>query len=157
MLGEAARRVARVGLAGRVQLREGRAEALPFADGSFAALTVTYLLRYVDDPGATLSELARVVRPGGSIASLEFAVPRGAAARPLWDVYVDVGLPTLGRLISPAWHEVGAFLGPSIRDFYDRLPLERQLALWCAAGVVDVRWRRLSLGGGIVIWGRRGD
>jgi demethylmenaquinone methyltransferase/2-methoxy-6-polyprenyl-1,4-benzoquinol methylase len=157
MLDEAARRVARAGLDGRVLLREGRAEDLPFADASFAALTVTYLLRYVDDPGATLSELARVVRPGGTIASLEFAVPRGGATRPLWDAYVDVALPTLGRLISPAWHEVGAFLGPSIRDFYDRLPLERQLELWRAAGVTDVRWRRLSLGGGIVIRGRRGD
>ncbi len=157
MLDEAARRVVRAGLDGRVQLREGRAEDLPFADASFAAVTVTYLLRYVDDAGATLSELARVVRPGGSIASLEFAVPRGVVTRPLWDAYVDVGLPALGRLISPAWHEVGAFLGPSIRDFYARLPLERQLVLWHAAGVADVRWRRLSLGGGIVIWGRRGD
>jgi demethylmenaquinone methyltransferase/2-methoxy-6-polyprenyl-1,4-benzoquinol methylase len=70
-------------------------------------------------------------------------------------VYVRAVLPLLGRLISPGWHEVGRFLGPSIRSFYDRLPLERQLELWRAAGVADLRYRRLSLGGGIVIWGTR--
>src|SRR5215208_4948202 len=59
----------------------GEAERLPFADAEFDALTFTYLLRYVDDPLATLRELARVVRPGGRLASLEFAVPRRAVVR----------------------------------------------------------------------------
>jgi demethylmenaquinone methyltransferase/2-methoxy-6-polyprenyl-1,4-benzoquinol methylase len=157
MLAEGRRRVEQAGLAGRIRLLEARAETLPFEDASFDALTFTYLLRYVDDPGSALRELARVVRPGGSIASLEFLVPRRAAARALWDVYVDVGLPTLGRLVSPGWHEVGAFLGPSIRSFYERCPPERLLELWREAGVVDIRARVLSFGGGIVIWGRRGD
>src|SRR6478609_2038711 len=70
-----------------VRLVEGRAESLPFADGEFAALTFTYLLRYVDDPGATLRELARVVRPGGTIAMLEFGLPR-RVWRPFWELYV---------------------------------------------------------------------
>ena len=62
----------------------GEAERLPFADGEFDALTFTYLLRYVDDPRATLRELVRVVRPGGRVATLEFGVPaRRAAARGL--------------------------------------------------------------------------
>ncbi len=98
-----------------------RAEALPFADGEFDHLTFTYLLRYVDDPGATLRELARVVRPGGTIAMLEFAVPRGVW-RPLWNAYCAVGLPAAGRLVSPGWRDVGRFLGPSIRDFHARYP-----------------------------------
>jgi demethylmenaquinone methyltransferase / 2-methoxy-6-polyprenyl-1,4-benzoquinol methylase len=149
MLAEARRRVG-----GRVELFEGRAEALPFADASFDALTFTYLLRYVDDPAATLRELARVARPGATIAMLEFAVPRGVW-RPLWELYVRVGLPGLGRLISPGWHEVGRFLGPSIRGFYERYPLPRLLELWHEAGIEDVRARRLSLGGGVVVWGRR--
>jgi demethylmenaquinone methyltransferase/2-methoxy-6-polyprenyl-1,4-benzoquinol methylase len=157
MLAEAARRVTRARLAGRIRFEAGRAEALPFPDGSFDALTVTYLLRYVDDPGATLAELARVVRPGGIVASLEFFVPAGTLTGPLWNLYVDVLLPAAGRLISPGWHEVGRFLGPSIRDHYRRLPLERQLELWRAAGIRDVRHRSLSLGGGIVVWGVRGD
>jgi demethylmenaquinone methyltransferase/2-methoxy-6-polyprenyl-1,4-benzoquinol methylase len=139
---------------GAVDLVEASATQIPFADGRFDHLTVTYLLRYVDDPAATLRELARVVRPGGTIASLEFCVPRGVW-RPLWDLYVGVGLPAAGRLLSPGWHEVGCFLGPSIRSFYERYPLERQLELWDDAGIVDVRTRRLSVGGGVVLWGVR--
>ena len=154
MLATGRKRVATAGLAGRIELVEGSAEAIPFPDGSFDALTFTYLLRYVEDPGATLRELARVVKPGGTIAALEFGLPRGAW-RPLWELYVRVGLPVAGRLISPGWHEVGAFLGPSIREFHARYPVERQLAVWRDAGVEDVQARRLSLGGGYVVWGRR--
>jgi len=149
MLAEARRR-----LPASVTLVEGTADALPFPDSSFAALTFTYLLRYVPDPGATLHELARVVSPGGTIAGLEFAVPRGIW-RPLWELYVRAGLPVAGRAISKGWAEVGDFLGPSIRDFYARWPEERLLESWRNAGIGDVRSRRLSLGGGIVTWGRR--
>jgi demethylmenaquinone methyltransferase/2-methoxy-6-polyprenyl-1,4-benzoquinol methylase len=109
----------------------------------------------VDDAAATLRELARVVLPGGPFAALEFGVPPNPAARALWELYVRIGLPLAGRLISPGWHEVGRFLGPSIRDLERRLPLDRQLELWRAAGIADVRARRMSLGGGVVVWGRR--
>jgi demethylmenaquinone methyltransferase/2-methoxy-6-polyprenyl-1,4-benzoquinol methylase len=149
MLAEARRR-----LPANVKLVEGSAEALPFADESFDALTFTYLLRYVSDPAATLRELARVIRPGGTIAGLEFALPRGAW-RPLWELYVRVGLPLAGRTISKGWADVGDFLGPSIRDFYDRWPEERLLEAWRGAGITDVAARRMSLGGGIVTWGSR--
>jgi demethylmenaquinone methyltransferase / 2-methoxy-6-polyprenyl-1,4-benzoquinol methylase len=138
-----------------VQLVEGRADHLPFPDACFEALTFTYLLRYVDDPAATLRELARVVSPGGTIAGLEFGVPPGPLPRAFWRLYVHAGLPLAGRLISPGWAEVGRFLGPSIEELWRRLPLERLLELWRAAGIEAVRLRRLSLGGGIVIWGRR--
>jgi demethylmenaquinone methyltransferase/2-methoxy-6-polyprenyl-1,4-benzoquinol methylase len=133
-----------------LEVREGRAESLPFADGEFDALTFTYLYRYVDDPVATLRELARVVKPGGTIASLEFGLPRGIW-RPLWELYVRVGLPAAGAVISPGWHEVGSFLGPSIRNFHARHDIAE---LWREAGIEDVHARRMSLGGGIVIWGR---
>lgn len=136
---------------GRVQLIEGQAERLPFADDSFDALTFTYLLRYVDDPPATLRELARVVKPGGRIASLEFGVPPLAPARAAWRLYTAVGLPTLGRLASREWAEVGRFLGPSIRGFYARHPVERIVGYWSEAGLVEVSVRRMSLGGGIVM------
>jgi demethylmenaquinone methyltransferase / 2-methoxy-6-polyprenyl-1,4-benzoquinol methylase len=138
-----------------VRFVEGRAEELPFEDASFDALTVTYLLRYVDDPGETLKELARVVRSGGVIASLEFGIPPSPLARWGWEGYAGVGLPLFGRSLGPAWAEVGAFLHGSILDFYERYPLERQLRLWSEAGIAGVRFRRLTLGGGIVIWGRR--
>jgi demethylmenaquinone methyltransferase / 2-methoxy-6-polyprenyl-1,4-benzoquinol methylase len=137
-----------------VRLVEGRAERLSFADGSFDGLTFTYLLRYVADPAVTLRELARVVRPGGTVAGLEFALPRGIW-RPPWELYVRVGLPIAGRIISPGWARVGDFLGPSIRDFYARWPEDRIVAAWRDAGIRDVRSQRLSLGGGIVTWGTR--
>ena len=155
MLAVARRRVAARGLGTRIELHEGRAETLPFADASFDALTVTYLLRYVDDPAATICELARVVRPGGTMALLEFGVPQARPARILWELYVRIALPLAGRLLSPGWHEVGRFLGPSIRDYEARLPLARQLELWSEAGFEDLGARRLSLGGGVVVWGRR--
>ena len=129
---------------------------MPFADREFDHLTFTYLLRYVEDPAATLRELARVVRPGGRIASLEFMLPPNRVARFLWRGYARVGLPAFGRLISRDWYEVGRFLGPSITDLYRRLPLQRQLELWRAAGIVSVEAKLMSFGGGVVIWGARG-
>lgn len=147
MLAEARRR-----FGDAVELVEAPAEALPFDDASFEHLTVTYLLRYVEDPPAALAELARVVRPGGVVASLEFGVP-GGVARPLWNAYVGLGLPLAGRVLGRGWHEVGDFLGDSIRSFWEEHPLERQLAWWRKAGLVGVEVRRLSLGGGVVTWG----
>jgi demethylmenaquinone methyltransferase / 2-methoxy-6-polyprenyl-1,4-benzoquinol methylase len=138
----------------RVELVEASAESLPFDDASFDHLTFTYLLRYVQDPGATLAELARVVRPAGKIVSLEFGVP-GPVVRPLWSLYVDVGLPLAGRLVGSGWPEVGRFLGGSIRSFWAEYPRERQLGLWDAAGIGGVETRGLSLGGGVVTWGMR--
>jgi demethylmenaquinone methyltransferase/2-methoxy-6-polyprenyl-1,4-benzoquinol methylase len=143
-------------LAAHVELVRGEAEALPFADGEFDHLTFTYLLRYVDDPGATLAELARVVRPGGRIASLEFGLPDPPLWRPLWRLYTRTLLPAAGfALGGREWWRVGRFLGPSIETLYRRLPLDRQLDLWREAGIGDVRARRMSLGGGVVIWGTR--
>ncbi len=154
MLAVARQRVEQAELGGRIRLVEGNAERLPFGDGEFDALTFTYLFRYVEDPPATMRELARVVRPGGRVAALEFAVPLGPA-RALWEGYVRVGLPLAGRVVSPGWGEVGRFLGPSIRAFGRDWPPERVASLWERSGLVDVRFRRLSLGGGVVTWGTR--
>ena len=145
---------ARARFGDRVGLVEASADALPFPDASFDHLTFTYLLRYVDDPGATLAELARVVRPGGTVAMVEFGLPRGIW-RPPWDLWVGVGLPLGGRLVSPGWHEVGRFLGPSIRDFHERFPVPALLELWRRAGIGGVAGRRMSFGAGLVVWGRR--
>jgi demethylmenaquinone methyltransferase / 2-methoxy-6-polyprenyl-1,4-benzoquinol methylase len=154
MLAAGRGRVEHSGLNRRIELREGRAEALPFGDAEFDAVTFTYLLRYVDDVPATLRELARVVRPGGTVTMLEFGLPRGGW-RPFWELYVRVGLPAAGAVVSPGWHEVGRFLGPSIRDFWKRWPESELLDAWREAGIADVRAQRLSLGGGFVVWGRR--
>jgi demethylmenaquinone methyltransferase/2-methoxy-6-polyprenyl-1,4-benzoquinol methylase len=148
--------VARRRLPEDVRLVEGDANHLPFPDGSFDALTFTYLFRYVDDPAATLRELARVVTRGGTVAGLEFGVPPHPAARSLWRAYVGGGLPFAGRLLSRGWAEVGDFLGPSIEAFWRTHSPERLLELWTGAGLEDVRLRRLSFGAGVVLWGRRG-
>jgi demethylmenaquinone methyltransferase / 2-methoxy-6-polyprenyl-1,4-benzoquinol methylase len=154
MLAAGRERVVHAGLGDRIELREGRAEELPFGDAEFDAVTFTYLLRYVDDVSSTLQELVRVVRPGGRVAMLEFALPRGGW-RPLWELYVRVGLPGAGALVSPGWGGVGRFLGPSIRGFWRQWPEPALLDAWREAGVDDVQARRLSVGGGIVMWGRR--
>jgi demethylmenaquinone methyltransferase/2-methoxy-6-polyprenyl-1,4-benzoquinol methylase len=142
-------------LADRVELVPGEAERLPFGDGEFDHLTFTYLLRYVEDAATTLAELVRVVKPGGRIASLEFMLPPNAVARALWRAHTRIGLPALGRMISRDWYEVGRFLGPSIEDLYDRLPLPQQLELWREAGISPVEARVMSFGAGVVIWGTR--
>jgi len=142
-------------LAASIEPRLGEAEALPFPDGTFDALTFTYLLRYVEDPAATLRELARVVKPGGVVGMVEFGVPSRRALRALWRVHTRVGLPLLGRLLSRDWYEVGRFLGPSIEDFYARFPLPALAALWERAGLEDVRVRRMSFGAGVVMTARR--
>ena len=154
MLTAGRERVANAGLTDRIELQESRAEELPFADGEFDALTFTYLLRYVDDVPATLCELARVVRPGGTVAMLEFGLPRGVW-RPLWELYVRVGLPAAGAVVSSSWGGVGRFLGPSIRDFWHDWPEPRLLDAWREEGLAEVAARRLSVGGGIVVWGTR--
>jgi demethylmenaquinone methyltransferase / 2-methoxy-6-polyprenyl-1,4-benzoquinol methylase len=156
MLDEGRRRVEAAGLAERIELRETRAEELPFEDASFDGLTFTYLLRYVDDPAAAMRELARVVRPGARVAMLEFAVPPRALPRGAWKAYTRIGLPLAGRAVSTGWAEVGAFLGPSIREFWARYPADRLRGIWEGAGITDVQARLLSLGGGIVMWGSRG-
>jgi demethylmenaquinone methyltransferase / 2-methoxy-6-polyprenyl-1,4-benzoquinol methylase len=142
-------------LAARIRLVEGQAERLPFGDAEFDHLTFTYLLRYVDDPAATLTELARVVKPGGRIAAVEFGLPDPPLWRPLWRLYVRRVLPALGRAFGRGWYGVGRFLGPSIEELYGRWPLERQLELWRGAGIGAVDARRMSVGGGVVTWGVR--
>lgn len=137
----------------RVTLIQGQAERLPFADAEFDALTFTYLLRYVDDPAATMRELSRVVKPDGRIGMVEFGVPESPPLRAAWRVHTRVGLPAIGRAVSPAWFEVGRFLGPNIEEFHQQQPDLSKL--WRGAGIHDVTERRLSFGAGLVMWGVR--
>lgn len=157
MLRRGTRNVASLGLGDRVGLVAGKAEQLPFADGTFDALTFTYLLRYVDDPAATVRELARVVKPGAPVASLDFLVPPRPFWRRWWWLYTRLLLP-VGGLVGGGreWYEVGRFLGPNISDHYRRHPVEGLVEDWRQAGLVDVRASAMSLGGGLVMWGRRG-
>ena len=158
MLRRGAHNLRRRRLDGQAHLLVGRAEQLPFADQTFDALTFTYLLRYVADPAATLAEMARVVKPGGVAGSLDFMVPPRGALRALWWLYTRLVLPAAGRGFGREWYSVGRFLGPSISGFYERFSVPALVAAWRDAGFTDVGVRIMSLGGGIVMWGRkRGD
>lgn len=143
-------------LGARIHPVLGRAEALPFPDDAFDALTFTYLVRYVDDPEATLRELARVVRSGGAIASLEFHVPQQPMLRAGWYAYTRGVLPVLGSFVSPQWRSTGHFLGPSISRLAARAPLPEQVRWWQQAGIRHVRSRELTLGAAVVMWGVKG-
>ena len=154
MLGQARVRLERApGLGERLTFVLGQAEALPFADAEFDALSFTYLLRYVDDPLATMRELARVVKPGGRIGMVEFGVPGRPVLRELWRVHTRAGLPLIGRAISSDWYDVGRFLGPNIEQFHRGLP--DLPGLWRDAGIDGAKRHDLSFGAGIVLTGVR--
>ncbi|MPZ23209.1 MAG: methyltransferase domain-containing protein [Dehalococcoidia bacterium] len=138
----------------RVSFIETDAQSPGLADGSFDAVVFTYLLRYVEDVPTVLSQLGRLLRPGGVMASLEFAIPNGAW-HPLWLLHTRVVLPLGLRAVSRGWGEVGGFLGPSISEFYRRWPPDRLEEAWREAGFGDVSTSRLSLGGAAITTGTR--
>jgi len=142
---------------GHIPLVRARAECLPFPDASFDHLTFTYLLRYVDDPAAVMRELARVVRPGGRIVSLDFGVPPNPILRAMWRAYTAIGLPLIGRAISREWAGVGAFLRGSIERFDAAHSQHAIDGYWRDAGLVDVAVTRLSFGASVVMTARRAD
>ncbi|MHB8438468.1 MAG: class I SAM-dependent methyltransferase [Acidimicrobiales bacterium] len=156
MLRQGQRNIDANGLRRRIQLVVGRGEQLPFPDHCFDALTFTYLLRYVDDPGATVGELARVVKPGGVVASLEFLAPPNPFWRTAWWCYTRLLLPVAGLATGGVeWLRVGRFLGPNISGHYRKYPMASIVAMWDRAGIDDVQVRVMSLGGGLVMWGTR--
>ncbi len=156
MIRKGERNVELVGLSERIALVLGRGEQLPFGNATFDALTFTYLLRYVRDPAATLRELARVVKPGGAIASLEFAVPNARGWHVAWWLYTRGILPVAGFVTGGRpWWVVGRFLGPSISRHYRSYSVPWTVKAWEAAGIERVECRSMSLGGGLVMSGYR--
>lgn len=156
MLATASAKVAAVGRQNQILLVRGGAERLPFPDATFDALSFEYLLRYVADPASTIAELSRVLRPGGTLASMEFYRPSAPVRRAAWTLYTGSLLPVAGGALGGrAWYKVGRFLGPSIEDHYRRFPLDAHFEAWRSAGIADVRARPMSLGGGLVMWGRK--
>jgi demethylmenaquinone methyltransferase/2-methoxy-6-polyprenyl-1,4-benzoquinol methylase len=156
MLRRGNERVERSGASGHVRLLVGQAERLPFPDNSFDGLTFTYLLRYVADPAETLRELARVLRPGAAIASLEFAVPASRFWHFWWWLYTRGVLPVAGYLTGGRqWSRVGRFLGPNISSHYRRYSVAWTAQAWKDAGLVNIGIRSMSLGGGIVMWAEK--
>jgi len=155
MLEAGLRAVEKQSLDGRVQLIQGRAEHLPFPDETFDAVVFTYLLRYVQDPDATVRELSRVLKPGGELLSLEFGIPEALWIKALWLIYNKVVMPVMTIPISRGWHRVGCFLGPSISDFCKRCPVDRLAAIWRENDFPVVEIKHLLGGAAIVMWGTK--
>ena len=155
MLEAGLRAVEKKSLDGRVQLIQGRAEHLPFPDETFDTVVFTYLLRYVQDPDATIRELSRVLKPGGELLSLEFGIPEALWVRALWEIYNRVVMPVMTIPVSRGWHRVGCFLGPSISGFCHRCPVDRLAAIWRGNGIPLVETRSLLKGAAIVMWGTK--
>ena len=151
----AQRNIARAGMGVKVSVVGGKAECLSFKDGCFDGVCFTYLLRYVDDPAHTLREIARVLKPGGTLASLEFGIPENVFAHGLWNAYTRFVLPLATKILSPGWRYVGSFLGPSISRFYQTHSLEDVCQMWSEAGISDVQAKKLTWGGGVVMWGTK--
>ena len=156
MLEAGLRAVEKRSLDGRVQLTQGRAEHLPFPDETFDTVVFTYLLRYVQEPDATIRELSRVLKPGGELLSLEFGIPETSWIKALWLIYNKVVMPVMTIPVSRGWHRVGCFLGPSISDFCKRYPVDRIAAIWRENGFPVVEIKHLLGGAAIVMWGTKG-
>lgn len=156
MLSRARHNLSSNGLSGQVPLVMGRAEDLAFANDCFDAVSVTFLLRYVEDPESTMREIIRVLKPGGRLVSLEFGVPPNSIARALWVIHTRGLLPMAGALVSRGWRNVGGFLGPSISDLYHSYSEEDLRDMWRRLEMMDIQIKRLSLGGAVVMWGTKG-
>jgi demethylmenaquinone methyltransferase / 2-methoxy-6-polyprenyl-1,4-benzoquinol methylase len=125
-----------------VRFVAGDALDLPFADGAFDAVTISFGLRNVADPAAALAELRRVTRPGGRLVICEFSHPRPPALNALYEQYLARALPAVARRLSGN-AEAYDYLAESIKDW----PAQRELAdLITAAGWGGARWLNLSLG-----------
>jgi demethylmenaquinone methyltransferase/2-methoxy-6-polyprenyl-1,4-benzoquinol methylase len=152
MLRQGLANVRAAGVDDRIKLAIARAEEMPFPDATFDAISFSYLMRYVEDPAATIAELTRCLTPGGTIASLEFHVPGWAPARVVWWLYTRFVLPAAGGLTGGrAWYRVGRFLGPNISYHYLRYPVAAHVANWSAAGLENVKVKPMSFGGGLVM------
>jgi demethylmenaquinone methyltransferase/2-methoxy-6-polyprenyl-1,4-benzoquinol methylase len=122
----------------------GDALRLPFADGAFDAVTVSFGLRNVHDPQAALRELGRVTRPGGRLVVCEFSQPTWGPWRTVYVEYLMRALPAVARRVSSN-PDAYVYLAESIRAWPDQSELAARVA---AAGWGSVAWRDLS--GGIV-------
>ena len=127
-----------------VPLLAGDALALPFADGTFDAVTISFALRNVVDVDGALTELARVVRPGGRLVVCEFSHPVNAAFRGVYMRYLMGSLPMVARSVSSN-PEAYVYLAESIQAWPDQAALADRIG---AAGWTSVAWRNLT--GGIV-------
>jgi len=133
----------KVGIGGTAPISwvAGEAEALPFLDASIDLLTISFGIRNVTQLAAALTEIHRVLKPGGRFVCLEFSRPHWWLA-PFYDLYSWLVIPRLGAAVArqPIAYQ---YLVESIRRFPDQREFAGHLA---AAGFASVRWENLSFG-----------
>jgi demethylmenaquinone methyltransferase/2-methoxy-6-polyprenyl-1,4-benzoquinol methylase len=120
----------------------GDALRLPFRDGAFDAVTISFGLRNVADPDAALRELGRVTRPGGRLVVCEFSHPTWAPLRTLYSGYLMGALPAVARRVATN-PDAYVYLAESIQAWPDQAALAERIA---AAGWQDVAWSDLTQG-----------
>jgi len=127
---------------GPVRFAAGDALALPFRDGAFDAVTISFGLRNVADPDAALAEMLRVTRPGGRLVICEFGHLPAARLDDWYGRYLGAALPAVARRLSPSG-DAYEYLAESIREWPRAPELARRIG---AAGWSAIRWRNLTLG-----------
>ena len=142
MLGLGLQKVKAAGEASRIALVRGDAMRLPVADRSADAVTIAFGIRNVQRPDVACAEMARVLRPGGRLAILEFGVPRIPGIKPLYLWYFTHVLPRIGRAIS-GHGAAYSYLPASVGTF---APPAEFLATLCAAGFSDAHADPLTFG-----------
>jgi demethylmenaquinone methyltransferase/2-methoxy-6-polyprenyl-1,4-benzoquinol methylase len=142
MLTRGERKVELLGLGGRITFHRGAAEALPFDDNAFDAVTVAFGVRNFTDLDRGLAEIVRVLRPGGTAAILEFSTPRGRLFGPLFRFYSRHLLPWLGGVVSGN-REAYEYLPRTAAEFPDGAAFAARLR---RAGCAQVTWRALTGG-----------
>jgi demethylmenaquinone methyltransferase/2-methoxy-6-polyprenyl-1,4-benzoquinol methylase len=153
MLDRARRAADRAGLRpGSIRWVFGDAMALPMADASVDAVTIGFGLRNLPDIDAALAEMVRVLRPGGRVAVLEIAVPRGGIGLALFRTWFRGVVPRLGRLARRP--QAYAYLPASLDRYPPPDEIERRML---AAGLAPVRWRWLPTGLATLHLGRLGS
>jgi len=136
---------------GRISWIEGDALDLPFRDGTFDVVTIAFGLRNLSSVESGLAELARVVKPGGWVAVLEFSRPANAMLRPLFNLYFRKLLPWMGGLISGS-RSAYIYLPASVQKFPDQSQLS---LLMERAGFDQVQYENLTGGIAALHMGRR--
>ena len=114
---------------------EADAMALPFADGEFDVVTISFGLRNVNDPKKALTEMLRVTAPGGMLLVCEFSHPQNPAFASLYRFYNDRILPTVARSVSSN-ADAYDYLNESIKDWPDQVTL--------SSWIRDAGWTRVA-------------
>jgi demethylmenaquinone methyltransferase / 2-methoxy-6-polyprenyl-1,4-benzoquinol methylase len=127
----------------RITFMEADAQELPFADNTFQLVSVSFGLRNIADTDRGLAEMARVVKPGGRIAVLEFSRPRGRIIGPVYRWYFKKLLPFIGQMFSRSPESAYNYLPASVMSFPD---YEELTAKMVTHGLVDLHYYPFTFG-----------